>query len=251
MMAASFIPQHLSVSSVALYVRCPAQWKRRYVDRIVPPSSAAQATGTAFHKALEAEHRGQDAELAWIAASSAAEDALVLTGQSLTLSKADGLKLIREYRARGLGGVKGEPERKFVLPFPSEKIPVPLLGFMDLPVPTERHFRDFKTTGGDYWNALKVSLEPQVQAYGWAYQRLYRHRPEVALWVIFHTQKLTVDVYEAVPSADGFRLFEQSAEGVWQGIVNGRFDGCGECEELCKPPVARAAKPAPTIAWED
>lgn len=241
----TFRPRHLSVSSVALYTKCPAQFRQRYVDRLVTPTTAPQATGKAFHAALEAEHRGQDSERAWIAAYNATE----ANGITPTMSKSDGLVLLDAYRARGLGGAKGEPERKFVLPFPSAVIPVPLLGYMDLPVPDERHFRDFKTTGMATWTQTKAQSEPQLHAYGWAYQRLYRHRPNHALWVVFNTQTLTLDVLEVVPSPDGFRLFEKQAEATWQGIVDERYDGCGECAELCRPPKQREPN-GPSVEWD-
>lgn len=245
----AFRPRHLSVSSVALYTRCPAQYRQRYVDRLVTPTTAPQATGTAFHKALEAEHRGEDSERAWIVAYNAADAALSASGQALTLSKANGLTLLNTFRDLGYGGALGEPERKFVLPFPSRSIPVPLLGYIDLAVPNERHFRDYKTTGGTFWNALKVQSEAQVHTYGWAYQQLYRHRAERALWIVFNTATLTVDPYEAVPSPDGFRLFEQQAEATWRGIVEQRYTGCGVCD-LCVVPAERPSN-GPTFSWED
>lgn len=245
----AFRPGYLSVSSIALFTRCPAQFRQRYVEKLVTPTTAPQATGIAFHKALEVEHRGGDSERAWIVAYNAAEAALSASGQSLTMSKSAGLTLLNVFRDRGLGGVKGEPERKFVLSFPSRSIPVPLLGYIDLSVPNERHYRDYKTTGGTTWTHEKVRGEPQVHAYGWAYQQLYRHRPDRALWVVFNTQALTVDEYEAVPSPDGFRLFEMQAEATWQGIVDGRYDGCNVCE-LCKPPAEKVSS-GPTITWEE
>lgn len=240
-----FRPKHLSVSSVTLYGTCPLQFRLRYVDRLVAPTTAPQATGTAFHKALEAEHRGQDSERAWIAAWNAVES----SGLVPTMSKSHGLDLLNLYRERGYGGVRGVPERKFVLPFPSPKIPVPLLGYIDLDVPNERHYRDFKTTGGTTWTQVKVDTEAQVQAYGWAYQQLHRHRADKALWCIFSTNSLTLDVYETAPSPDGFRLFERAAEATWQGIVDGRYDGCGVCE-ICKPSVEKPSN-GPTVEWDE
>lgn len=246
----TFRPQHLSVSSVALYTRCPAQWKRRYVDRLVEPTSPAQATGIAFHKALEAEHLGHDSERAWIAAANGIEDALAASGQTMTMSKADGLTLLNRYRDLGLGGMRGHPERKFVLPFPSRAIPVPLLGFIDLVIPEEREYWDWKTTGGTSWTQAKVDLEPQKEVYGWAYQQLHRHRAERARWVILNTRTLAIDVYDTLPSPDGFRLFELQAEATWQGIVGQRYGGCGACPELCNPPTERAAT-GPSIEWQE
>lgn len=246
----TFRPQHLSVSSVALYTRCPAQFRRRYVDRLVEPTSPAQATGTAFHKALEAEHLGHDSEQAWIVAANGAEAALAASGQTMTMSKADGLTLLNRYRDLGLGGMHGHPEHKFVLPFPSRKIPVSLLGFIDLSLPKVREYWDWKTTGGTSWTQAKVDLEPQKEAYGWAYQQLHRHRAERARWIIFNTRTLAIDVYDTLPSPDGFRLFELQAEATWQGIVGQRYEPCGECPELCKPPTERAAT-GPSIEWEE
>lgn len=245
-----FRPQHLSASSVALYTRCPAQFRRRYVERIVTPTTPAQAWGKAFHAALEALHRGEDAELRWLSAWDEAEAYLDQTNQPpLSAGKEHGFRLLKAYRNLGLDGVKGEPEKRFRLPFPSDGIPVPLLGFIDLAVPSERQYRDFKTTGGSYWNATKVALEPQVQAYGWAYQKLYHHRAERALWIIFSTQKPTVDVYETTPSPDGFRLFQIQAEATWLGITAGNFAGCGTCPELCKPPAAAKPFAGPAFDW--
>lgn len=245
-----FLPRHLSVSAVSLYTRCPAQWKRRYVDRVVDPSTAAQATGIAFHKALEALHRGQDGELAWLAAADEMEALLAQTSQSLTMSKEHGLKLLGAYRSLGLDRATGEPERMFRLPFPLSNIPVPLLGFIDLAVPSERQFRDFKTTSGSYWNAAKVALEPQVAVYGWAYQKLYSHRAERALWCVFSTSSVTVDVYETVPSPEAFRVFVQVAEMAWQGMKNGEYTGCGKCS-LCSPRAAKVDGSAPSFVWEE
>lgn len=243
----TFLPKHLSVSAVSLYTRCPAQWKQRYVDRVQTPSTPAQGTGIAFHKALEALHQGQDGDLAWIAAADNMSEYLATQDQALTMSKEHGFKLLRLYRERGLGAAFGEPERKFVLPLPTSKIPVPIIGYIDLTVPTDREFRDFKTTSGSYWTQAKVDLEPQVAVYGWAYQRLYSHRADRALWCVFNTQTVTLDVFETRPEPDLFRVFERQAELVWEGIKAANYEGCGECS-LCAP---RSEKPfvGPSIAW--
>lgn len=245
-----FLPRHLSVSSVSLYTRCPLQFRRRYVDRVTEPSTAAQATGIAFHKALEALHRGQDGEIAWINAADNMEALLAQTGQALTMSKETGFRLLKLYRERGLDAAIGEPERMFKLTIPVSTIPVPVLGFIDLTVPSAREFRDFKTTSGSYWNAAKVALEPQVAVYGWAYQKLYHHRADRALWCVFNTSTVSLDVYETVPSPEAFRLFVQTAEMAWQGISEERFDGCGTCS-LCNPRSAKVDGSQPSFLWEE
>lgn len=249
-MKATVLPRHLSVSSVSLFARCPEQWRLRYVEKLVTPTTAPQAWGKAFHAALEALHRGQDAELAWLAAWNAASANFAAAGQPFGPGKQHGLELLDLYRSRGFDGVKGEPERKFVLPFPGGQIPVPLLGYIDLPIPDDREYRDFKTSGGSYWTQAKVDLEPQKEVYGWAYQQLYRHRAERALWVVFSTQKPSLDVFETRPSADGFRVFERQAEAMWRNVTAGKFGGCGTCD-ICAPKPARVpAEGEPSFAWE-
>ena len=243
----AFRPRHLSVSSVSLFERCPAQWKRRYVDKLAEPTSVPMLFGSVFHKALEAEHRGQDSERALIVAWNAADAALAASGQQLHPGKAHALDLLNEYRRLGLGGKMGEPERKFVLPLPTPKVPVPVLGYIDLPIPERRRFREFKTTSTTSWNATKVSLEHQLHVYGWAYQNLYRHRPEMAEYIIFGTGNPTVEPIEAAPMPDGFRVFEKAAEGVWKAIVEQRFDGCMKCD-VCKPPAE--SKAGPTLVMD-
>ncbi len=242
--------RHLSVSSVSLFARCAEQWRRRYVEKIVTPSTAPQAWGKAFHAALEALHRGQDAEMAWLAAWNAAAANFAAAGQPFGPGKQHGLELLDLYRSRGLDRVRGEPERKFVLPFPGGQIPVPLLGYIDLHAPTVRRYRDFKTSAGGYWTQTRVDLDPQKEVYGWAYQQLNHHRPEAAEWCVFGTRTPTLEVFETTPSPDGFRLFERQAEAMWQLVTAGEFIGCGACA-TCRPTTEPAeAKAGPTIDWE-
>jgi hypothetical protein len=245
----TFRPRHLSVSSVQLYATCPAQWKARYVDRLVTPSNPPMLFGKAFHAALEAEHRGENSERALIAAWNAADSDLAASGQVMHPGKAHALALLDEYKARGLGGKLGRPECKFMLMLPTPNVPVPVLGYIDLPIPEQHRFREFKTTSGSTWTDTKVALEHQLHVYGWAYQRTYNHRVTCAEYVIFSTVSPSLYVIEAVPSPDGFRLFEMQAEATWQGIVAGNFDGCGACE-LCKPSVERPSN-GPTFAWDE
>lgn len=246
----AFRPKHLSVSAVQLYVTCPAQYRRRYVDRLVTPTNLYMSFGTVFHKALEAEHRGQDSERALIAEWNKRQAILDAANLGTMPSKTHALALLDEYKARGLGGKVGIPERKFVRRLPTANVPVPILGYVDLTLPERRRFRENKTTSGTSWTREKAQSEHQLHVYGWDYQMTYRHRAECAEYVIFGTVTPTVEVLEVVPSPDGLRLFETATEAVWQGILEGKYDGCGTCEELCKPPVKRPDN-GPTVTWED
>ncbi len=241
--------KHLSVSSVQLYLTCHAAWKARYIDRLVMPSNPPMAFGKAFHAALEAEHRGENSERALIAAWNAGDADLTASGQTLRPGKAHALALLDEYKARGLGGKLGEPERKFMLRLLTPSVPVMVLGYIDLVVPERRRFREFKTTSAATWTYTKIALERQLAVYGRAYQELYHHRVDCAEYVIFRTDIVQVDVIEAVPSAHGFRLFELEAEAMWQGVTAGNFEGCGRQNcAVCRLHVDRVPA-GPDVTW--
>lgn len=249
----AFLPRHLSVSSVATYVACPAVWKARYIDRLVQPSNPPMLFGKAFHAALESEHKGENSERALIAAWNARDADLAVSGQAMHPGKAHALALLDAYKARGLGGKLGQPERKFVLRLLAPSVPVPVLGYVDLPIPERRRFREFKTTGTQSWTDEKIQTQAQLHVYGRAYQELYHHRVECAEYVIFRTDIVQVDVFEAVPSADGFRAFELEAEATWRGIKAGSFDGCGKqsCDVCARPKADKPGKSGPTFDWSE
>jgi hypothetical protein len=232
----SWLPRHLSVSSVELYARCPAQWKRRYIDKADAPT-VPMVWGSAFHKALEAAHNGESAELAWVRAWNETQAEVAARGEMLAPGKTHGLALLDEFERRGLNAVC-PAEVKFLLPFPSGKIvhprtrkSIPLLGYADAFHPEET--REYKTSAGGWWSEVKAQLAHQTHVYGWARQRTLHHRRPMR-YVIFGTRRPTVTEYLVEPSPDGMRLFEKLAEGVWDGIVNARYDGCGTCD-LCVP----------------
>lgn len=230
-MSAPFRPKHLSVSAVELYAKCPAQYRLRYVDKTPLPQTVAMAWGTAFHRALEAGHNGEDAELAWLQSWNDMRAELAARGETLAPNKTHGLTLLDTYMERGLMR-PGKPELKFSLSLPSGNVPVPILGFIDAVLDDE--MREYKTSRGGWWTEEKAQLAYQTHVYGWAHQRLFSRRVPMR-YVIFGTRAPSVTEYLVRPDPDILRIFDRQAQAVWQGIVEGRFDGCGECKEVCKP----------------
>ena len=45
--------EHLSYSSINLYLTCPAAWRFRYVEKPTVPKSVNLVFGSAFHEAVE------------------------------------------------------------------------------------------------------------------------------------------------------------------------------------------------------
>lgn len=235
-MASPYRPRHLSVSAIELYVKCPAAYRERYVEKKPTPPSVPMSWGTAFHRALEAGHNGHDPESAWLRSWNAMRDECAGRGQVFLPSKSHGLMLLDEYTRRGLM-VPGKPEVKFSLKLPAGTVPVPILGYIDAVLPEE--MREYKTSRGGWWTETKARTANQSAVYGWAHQRLYSRRVPMR-YVIFGTRVPTVTEYVVEHSPEIFRVFEQVAELVWQGIVEEKYDGCGTCD-ICRPKVERAA----------
>jgi hypothetical protein len=220
--AAPRLPRHLSVSSVQAYARCPLAWRRRYVDKVVVPPTPPMSFGAAFAKAMESQHKGEDADTTFARAHAAAKNAHP--------GAEHGLRLLELYRERF--NFSGVPEQKFSLYLPDRKqVPVPVLGFMDLECDNE--VVEFKTSRNP-WTQAKADAEYQSAVYGWAFLQRHQRRPHGVRYLIFSTR--TVDVQEIVthPTGSDLKLFELAATVTWKGIVNRQFDGCGKCT-VCRP----------------
>jgi hypothetical protein len=223
------LPRHLSVSSVQLYARCPAQWRRRYLDGIADPPSPPMAFGGVLARALEALHRGRDGDLALAVEHAKAAAELRERGAALRPSAEYGLQLLRLYREHGV--YAGTPERRFLLKLPGRPEVPPIMGYLDLEC--EREVIEFKTSYGR-WTQARVDAEFQAAVYGWAFHQLNRRRPECVRYVVLSTRTPGLETFETRPNGTDLLLFEYAAAATWQGIRDGRFDGCGKCR-LCAP----------------
>jgi len=219
-----YLPDHLSVSSIQLYRRCPAQWKRRYIDGIVDPPSPAMAFGKVFALALEAHHLGADGDVVITRTHAASRNAR---------PGADyGLHLLKLYRDRF--DLDGKPERPFTLfLMDRQRVPVPIHGVMDLERSDE--VIEIKTARNP-WSQERADSEYQAATYSWAFEQLHGRPPRQVRYLIFSTRSVSVQEIITHPTASDFRQFELAAVAVWQGIVRGDFDGCGRCS-LCRPPA--------------
>jgi len=218
-------PDHLSVSAVRLYRRCPAWWRRLYVDGIVDPPSPAMAFGKAFAIALEAHHRGEDVETAFARAHAEAGNAMP--------GAAFGLRLLELYRQRFT--FDGQPEQPFSLYLPDrQRLPVPIHGVMDLERADE--VVEFKTSK-NRWTQARADAEYQSAVYGWAFEQRHGRPPRQVHYLIFSTRSISVQEIITRPAESDFRQFELAAAATWRGIVESDFVGCGRCR-LCRPPAA-------------
>lgn len=216
------LPKHLSVSAVQAYARCPLAWKRQYIDGVKQPPTPPMSFGLAFARAIEAQHRGQDAEATFAQAHAA-------TGNASPGAE-HGLRLLELYRERF--NLMGTPEQKFSLYLPDQGlVPVPILGFMDLETADE--VVEFKTSRNP-WSQSRADAEYQSAVYGWAFQRRHHRRPLSVRYLIFSTRSVDVQEIKTYPTGSDLRLFELAAIVTWRGIRSGVFPGCGRCP-VCVP----------------
>jgi hypothetical protein len=222
MQPAPRLPRHLSVASVQRYARCPLDWKRWYVDKVRVPPPSELLFGRAFAQALEAHHRGDDGDVAWVRAH--AEVGNARPGAEY------GLQLLALYRDRYQ--LVGRPEASFSLYLPDrDAVPVPILGVIDLLC--EDEVVEFKTSKAT-WTQQRVDAEYQAAVYGWAFRRLKKRRADRVRYIVFSTKEPAIAEFETHPDGMDLRLFEIAAAATWAGIVAERFDGCGKCQ-MCRP----------------
>lgn len=235
----AYRPRVLSHSAVTLYVRCPAAYQRRYVFGVIDPPTPAMAFGHCFATALEAMHRGQDGEVAWVQAYAAARAAGEMPAGSPSIQH--GLALLGLYRQRGIG--QGDPEQRFELYLPDrDAVPVPILGYLDLATPTE--VWEFKSSRAK-WDQKRVDGSQQAAIYRWAYQQLTGRKPECVRFLVFSTRGVALDEFCAYPAGPELRLFEVKAAMVWRAVLAGDYPpkcrqrDCAACVEAGVVPAPR------------
>jgi hypothetical protein len=239
-----WLPKRLSVTAVEAYIRCPAAYERRYVHGVIDPPSPPMSFGRCMATALEALHRGQDGEVAWLRAYAAAQAAGEMAGAP---SIQHGLALLAAYQAHGV--VQGEPEWRWELHLPNQdQVPVPLLGFLD--VATDTEVVEFKTSAA-IWDQGRVDGSAQAAVYHWAYTRLMGHKPQQVRFIVLHTRRVELREFVTYPSGEGLRLFELQAAAVWRGVRDGKFPAtcrkpyCAACVEAGVVPAK-----TPRAGWE-
>lgn len=174
---------HLSASSVSDYLRCPLGW---YGTRIAcwPQSPVfAMEAGVAIHKALTAYHRGEDAELAILAA-----------WKEIKAERPTGA-LERMIATLGLYSRRFTPKEIDVADYwfkvEIPDVPVPFIGAYDLvrvtnQRPTEGIVVDWKS-GNPRWKQGRADSELQATAYWFAYQQETSYTPDRFVYVLMTT----------------------------------------------------------------
>ena len=228
---------YLSYSSVNMYLLCPASWKKRYIDKVVVPTSPNLIFGSAVHAAIEqytiANRAGNVVQSAaeifaadWperiarenIAWGSDDADSMAASGAALlntpeVIATIDSLVPLLWHDRLAI-------EEKVTLRVPG--LPIPVVGYVDM-IAADGTACDFKTASRK-WAADKAKEETQPLFYlaalnqaGLPLDWRFRH------YVFVKGAKPTAQVFETVRNAgELFQLFQQIID-VYQAIKAGAF----------------------------
>lgn len=220
---------HLSYSSIQLYLTCPENWRRKYVEKQPQPSSPALVFGSAMHTAIESVVTGEMPTLpeAWKTAWTAqveSESNVDWGGDTPEHHFNEGLRILGSDDVQAMiGDVKplvdengAFVERKVTLEVPG--VPVPIIGYIDI-VGADGVPGDFKTSK-NRWSQDKAQSELQPLFYLAALSQAGVDIPDLAFrhYIITKAKTPVAQVLEHTHTwSEIFWLFE-SIQRVWKGI---------------------------------
>jgi hypothetical protein len=224
---------HLSYSSISLFLSCSEAWRRKYIANEPTCGSPALVFGSAFHGTLE-QHIKTDRPLldAWSeewqkASTDETRSQIVWNGELPEQHHNEGIRLfsntdiqtgIEQIRAQYDGGAI---ERKIELRVPG--VPIPIVGYIDITlrggIPA-----DFKTSAKS-WTEDRAKSEMQSLFYLAALNQVGETVPGWTFkhFVFVKTKKPKFQEFEHSHSvAEVFQLFKM-IKGVWDAIEAGSF----------------------------
>lgn len=182
--------QYVSASRLNCWLRCPLAFKLRYIDGIRTPPTAALFVGKTVHAALACFYRHRQLGLtinadelqrrmveSWGEAV-AAEEAAFSSVADEEACRRQASSLVDAYLAK-VGDTEPKPlaveasvEAPLVDPVLGEDFGIPLLGVMDLVLPTETGpvISDFKTAAKNS-EPLEISHEIQLSCYAYLFRQ--------------------------------------------------------------------------------
>jgi hypothetical protein len=234
---------HLSVSSINLWLKCPLRWKRRYIDVEYEPSSASLVAGSAAHKA-ESTNYQQKIETA---ADLPADDVLDVYSDQFDYAsesrevnwgdekrgvvKDDGALTVRRYHRDIAPTIQPmRVERQFKLGFPH--VDWGFTGYFDLETP--RSVEDLKMRRSRM-QAKDADRDLQPSAYLLA----RRAEKDPALLFVFHILVRVKEPYaELVPTRRSDRQLDIFVQRLYS--IAAQMDWCYQRDHW---------PPAPPNSW--
>ena len=226
---------HLSYSSISLYLSCPEAWRRKYVENEPTIASPALVFGSAIHNTVEeyiaGDHNGTIVDLWSMHWENALKRDTVEWGSSTPEhhfnegyrilrdeSIVDELSNIKVQRdADGIAAV----EKKVELNVPG--VPLPMIGYIDI-ITEDGIPGDFKTSARS-WSANKAANEMQPLFYLAALNQLGIAVPEWKFrhYTIVKTKTPKFEMFETIHSPKELVFLFGMIKQVWHAIESEAF----------------------------
>jgi len=227
---------HLSYSSISMWLTCPRSWKYKYIEKIPTPTSPALVFGSAVHDTVEeyvgeTEHRYSLSELwpsKWQAQVEQNTDITWgddtpegLHNDGLRLLSAPDIVKVIDNLVCAIDAQGPCIERKIELRVPD--VPIPVIGYIDV-ITSDGIPTDFKTSSKS-WGMDKAKSETQplfylaalMQAGQVAHQLRFRH-------VVFvKTKTPQVQVLESAFTVGNIFWLLEMISKVWGAIKENHF----------------------------
>ena len=201
--------EHLSTTSLKMYLRCPLQFMFRYVKGLKIPPVGAIVLGKSVHRGLEEnyKHKQQtkkDLSLPKVLEAYSAffdqekqQQEIDWEGENPGKLKDEGTGLIKVYHKEIAPPIQPlAVEEEFILEF--ENVPYTLKGYLDL-IDQSKRIRDTRTTRRSYPQDSAQS-DIQLTAYNLAYKYLKGEEPKALCFdVMVRTKQPKVQSLECPP----------------------------------------------------
>lgn len=224
--------EHLSYSSISMYLDCPEAWRRKYVLNEPTRKTSALAFGSAFHGTVERmiQNNHTNWENIWKEefGKSFTEDVALEPDETPEQHYNDGVRILSNNEVQSaITGIKPRHddagamiERKVELRVPG--VPVPVIGYIDV-ILDDNTPADFKTSARS-WTQDQANNSLQTLFYlaalnqmGWDINWRFRHY----VFVKTKTPQVQILEHEHKPG-ELFFLFEM-VRRVWEGISKEYF----------------------------
>lgn len=242
--------KHLSVSQLKMYLRCPLQYKFRYVDGLIIPPRSELTLGKSIHGTLEENYRQKiktetDLPLEHITGlfsdrwDKAAIDTIFDEDEKPGKVKDEGISLLKTYHEIVAPKVQPvEVEREFNFPIQDESYT--LKGYFDL-IDKDSFIIDHKTTKRSMRQDM-IDSDIQLTAYSLAYRKLLgKEEKGLRFDVMVRTKVPKIQQLPTTRSEEDIRRFLKRLVYVNKAIESGIFYPnenfmCPNCgyRELCK-----------------
>jgi len=224
--------EHLSYSSISMFLDCPESWRRKYIAKEPTKSSPALVLGSAFHGTLEEmlTNPGVDVQAAYKSQWKQAVERqdVFWDEESPEQTYNDGLRLFSHKGVLGeISKIKPDKddkglkiERKVELSVPG--VPVPIIGFIDC-ILEDGSPADFKTSARS-WSSDKASYSLQALFYIAALNQM----GEKVTWRFQHivfvkTKEPKVQFLNSLHTAGELFFLFNVISSVWGAIEAGAF----------------------------